>query len=415
LNLKRLRFSLAKKYRELGWVGFLRFIFTRLWQGAWLQQAFNANIVGAQRIDVLKHYDFILPKCAFARMPEINFSRLPRNNINWVIPSFGVGSGGHINIFRFVRGLEQNGYKCHISIFGATDFSSAEEARRSIVKNFEPLDAQVSLGLESLGAHWLTIATSWSTAYAVRDIYSTAHKAYFVQDFEPAFYARGAEYFFAEDTYRFGFRGITAGGWLANKLSADYGMECDSVGFSYDKERYLPTKKRDSDVKRVFFYCRPPTTRRAFELGVLVLNEVFKKNPGVEFVLAGWDVSDYSLPFPHLNCGVVSLDDLPDLYSQVDVALVISSTNLSLLPLELMACNCPVVSNSGPNVEWLLKDGVNACLVNADVNSLANALDLILNDDEYRESLIESATAFCEKTSWGQEVDRFVKIIESFS
>ena len=75
---------------------------------------------------------------------------------------------------------------------------------------------------------------------------------------------------------------------------------------------------------------------------------MFKKNSDVEFVLVGWDVSNYSLPFSHLNTGFLSLDELQDLYSQVDVDLVISSTNLSLLPLELMACKCPVVSNLGP-------------------------------------------------------------------
>ena len=403
--LKRLSFLLGKKQRELGWLGLLRFVFNRIRKKGTLRQG---------GIDVLQFYDFVLPNPVSADEPEIDLSILPRGTINWVIPSFGIGSGGHINIFRFVRGLELNGYKCHISILGACDFASAEDARRSIVKNFEPLDAQVSLGLDDVDGQWLTIATSWPTAYAVRDIRSTVHKAYFVQDFEPEFYARGAEYFFAEETYRFGFRGITAGGWLADKLSAEYDMECSSVGFSYDKHRYLPSEKRDGSVKRVFFYCRPPTIRRAFELGVLVLNEVFKKNPGVEFVLAGWDVSNYSLPFPHLNAGVVALDELPDLYSQVDVALVISSTNLSLLPLELMACKCPVVSNSGPNVEWLLEDGVNASLVNTDVGSLADAVDRMLNDDEYREGLVESAATFCEKTSWSDEVDRFVKIIETF-
>mgnify|MGYP006075397773 CR=1 FL=1 len=126
---------------------------------------------------------------------------------------------------------------------------------------------------------------------------------------------------------------------------------------------------------------------------------MFKKNSDVEFVLVGWDVSNYSLPFSHLNTGFLSLDELQDLYSQVDVDLVISSTNLSLLPLELMACKCPVVSNLGPNVERLLEDGINASLVDADVGSLATALDRILNDQKYRDQLMESASEFCEKTS----------------
>lgn len=413
--VKRLSFLISKKRRELGWLGLLRLIISRIFRRGGLRQAVESQAFMAPPIDVLQAYDFVLPKSTDVTVPNLDLAGVQQGTINWVIPTFGIGSGGHINIFRFVRGLELNGYKCHITIVGGCDFASGEDARQSIVKNFEPLDAQVSLGLEEVGSQWLTLATSWQTAHAVRAVRSTVHKAYFVQDFEPEFYAKGSDYYFAEETYRFGFRGITAGDWLAEKLAADYGMECSSVGFSYDKERYQPSIRRNDGVRRVFFYCRPPTTRRAFELGVLVLNEVFKKNPDVEFVLAGWDVSNYSLPFPHLNTGVLSLDELPDLYSQVDVALVISSTNLSLLPLELMACKCPVVSNSGPNVEWLLEDGVNASLVDADVGSLASALDRILNDQTYRDQLVENASEFCGKTSWSNEIDRFVKTVETFS
>ena len=73
-----------------------------------------------------------------------------------------------------------------------------------------------------------------------------------MQDFEPEFYAKGSDYYFAEETYRFGFRGITAGDWLAETLSADYGMECSSVGLSYDKERYQPSIRRNDGVRRFF-------------------------------------------------------------------------------------------------------------------------------------------------------------------
>ena len=48
------------------------------------------------------------------------------------------------------------------------------------------------------------------TAYDVRNFHSTIHKCYFVQDFEPWFYASGSAASFAEETYRFGFVGITA-------------------------------------------------------------------------------------------------------------------------------------------------------------------------------------------------------------
>jgi len=121
-------------------------------------------------------------------------------------------------------------------------------------------------------------------------------------------------------------------------------------------KRYLAWRRRLLPVgkKRVLFYARPETERRGFELGVLALSLVAKKRPEVEFVLAGFKNRSVDLPFPAILPGVLALAELGALYRSCDVALVLSHTNLSLLPLEVMACGCAVVSNEGPNTEWLL-------------------------------------------------------------
>ena len=42
--------------------------------------------------------------------------------LNWIIPPFGKGSGGHLNIFRYIKYLEQLGYFNRIYIFGQSIF-----------------------------------------------------------------------------------------------------------------------------------------------------------------------------------------------------------------------------------------------------------------------------------------------------
>ncbi len=113
---------------------------------------------------------------------------------------------------------------------------------------------------------------------------------------------KGAITFFAEETYRFGFYGITAGEWLKEKLTSEYGMQCESFGFSYDKDLYTFRKREADGVKRVFFYARPPTERRGFELGMMALNKLCEKYPETEIVFAGWDISNYEIPFKHKKC-----------------------------------------------------------------------------------------------------------------
>ena len=63
--------------------------------------------------------------------------------------------------------------------------------------------------------------------------------------------------------------------------------------------------------------------------------------------------------------GSVALDKLADLYAQCDMCLVISGTNLSLLPLEVMASNSVPVCTTGANSEWLVNDE-NAVMVDTD-------------------------------------------------
>lgn len=358
--------------------------------------------------DIIAGHSFIEPN-PFGEVYDP--ARHGQRTMNWVIPDFGIGSGGHLNIFRLILQLERHGFHCRVVILRPCQQSSAEAARQAIRRHFFPIAAEVSIGAETLKPAWATLATSWHTAYPVRDFRGSARKFYFVQDFEPYFFAHGSEYHFAEQTYRFGFHAITAGGWLAGKLAREYGLATHAYGFSYDHALYSPKPRRDPSQRQIFFYARPVTARRGFELGMLVLNEVSRRLPDVRMLLAGWNVADHRIPFPHTNAGMVALDQLADLYSQCDLALVISFTNLSLLPLELMACGCPVVSNTGANVEWLLDDS-NAALAEPTVEALSGALVDLLEHPERLARLRQAALAFARATSWEREGERLVAHIE---
>lgn len=364
------------------------------------------------KVDIAGHYSFVDRKDFGDDWVD---GLADRNTINWVIPNFSIGSGGHLNIFRFISFLENSGYQVSIVIDEPYCGQDTEKLQRVICDNFVKLNAKVYFGIENAPVAYSTFATSWNTAYTVKALRTTARKFYFVQDFEPLFYPLSSEYAFAENTYKFGFTGITAGRWLSDKLSNDYGMECCDVGFSYDKDRYmiLETTKKKTHKTRIFFYARPPTPRRALELGVLALKKVYKERKDVEVVFAGWDLDGYAFDFDYESHGVVALDSLPGLYQTCDMGLVLSFTNLSLLPLELMATGVPVVSNTGPNVEWLLNGDV-CQFAESDVDSIASALIELIDDEKKRVRLVEEGLRFAQCTSWQREGERFVTIYDSF-
>lgn len=340
---------------------------------------------------------------------RIAYLSAPRSGplkINWVVPGIGPAGGGLFNIFRAIQQLEAWGHVNVVYVLGKVpgDGSSAA-AREYIRKWYFSINAHVVALPNTVKDSDALIATSWPTAYAVRGIGNTVQKFYFVQDLEHLFYAPGSFYEFARQTYQFEFRGITAGSWIADVLRRDFSMDCSVFNFSYDREVYAGTGRRllTSRKKRVLFYSRPETERRGFELGVLALSLVAKRMPEVEFVMVGLPIDSFDVPFPAIFPGVLPVSELAALYRSCDVALVLSHTNLSLLPLELMACGCAVVSNEGPNIEWLLSDET-VRLAKPDAKSLACAVIELLESDNLRLRKIEAGFAFVQGTDWTKEI-----------
>jgi hypothetical protein len=185
-------------------------------------------------------------------------------DVNWFIPAFnpGSGSGGHLNIFRMVHFLEKFGIKNNLIIVESNHLTKAQ-SKKIINEDYIPVNAEVFEGRKEVKPALISMATEWRTAYPVRDFIGSPIKTYFVQDYETLFYPPGTDSALAEDTYRFGFYGITAGDWIKDTLKEKYNMPCESFGFSYDKHLYvaaddvnIPQNTWKKDRPRVFFYLR---------------------------------------------------------------------------------------------------------------------------------------------------------------
>jgi glycosyltransferase involved in cell wall biosynthesis len=375
--------------------------------------AYSARTIPAAvqgKRDVIGHYGFLLGEEQGLGLKLTN-ENVPQGSMTWVIPDFTASSGGHINIVRMMQLLKTRGFADqHVVIMEPHRWANPAEAQAAFNAAFGDAGITVSLGVRSIEPTRFLVATGWQTAYWVAKYRDAIHKLYFVQDFEPSFYAQGSEYAFAEDTYKLGLIGITAGTWLAGKLAADYGMRTFPISFGCDTELYKPTEKRPNPNRHLFFYARPVTPRRCFELGLLALDRICRDMPDVAVIFAGWDVSEYVIPFHHLNAGTVPVEQLPDLYTQCDVALVLSATNLSLLPLEMAACGCPMVINDSPNASWLLaRDEALYCEMTVD--GIADAVKRLLEDSEMRTKLSKAGMRRAGSATWEAEADKMAGFI----
>ena len=173
--------------------------------------------------------------------------------INWVTIPAGPKSGGHTTMYRMIRYLEAHGFANRIYFYNV--YRADHRYYESIVRSFYDFHGPVKTldhGMEDAHA---VVATSWATAYPVFNSGSAGKRFYFVQDFEPYFHPAGALNLLAENTYRMGFHAVTAGRWLSEKLSSEFGMPADSFEFGCDTSCYyrLPDSKRCG----VVFYAVP--------------------------------------------------------------------------------------------------------------------------------------------------------------
>lgn len=332
--------------------------------------------------------------------------------LNWVMPPPGKGSGGHINIFRFIKFAEEAGHKCRIYLYadgGSAPMHAIEDQMGDSYPKTEAVKTMRWLNSpDEMEDAEAVFATSWETAYATYNSPINAKRFYFVQDFEPYFFPIGSIYSLAENTYQFGFYGITAGGWLTKKLKRDYGMSADYFDFGADKETYRITN--EGPRKEIFFYARPYTARRGFEMGLVALDLFHKQHPDYTINLVGWDVSDYEIPFPYKNLKTLEIDELNDLYNRCATGLVMSLTNMSLLPLEMLASGTIPVVNDGEN-NRLVSDNKYIAYSHNDPVSLAKELSRVVSMDNLP-AYAREASASVAGDLWQQSGRKFVKILE---
>lgn len=322
--------------------------------------------------------------------------------LNWVVPAFGEGGGGHLNIFRMIHLLEQRGIRSRVYVMdgdAAMPYPSAQ--LRSLVHQwYAPIEAPVAPLSDGLLPADFSIATHWTTAWAVRALGGALHNAYFVQDYEPLFHPTSSESLFAEQTYHFGFVGLAAGKWLGSLLREKYRMDAVEFPLAVDHDLYWPEPQHHrAPTKSVFAYIRPHTPRRAYEIVALALARVKKLRPQVEIHTAGAPLATSSLPFRFTGHGILNGDQLRRLYSSVSLGVAPSLTNYSLLPQEMAACGCPVIDLDGENTRAVYPKGA-VVLAPPTIEGVADQVLKLLDDDQLREAQARRGLAYARSLSW---------------
>jgi glycosyltransferase involved in cell wall biosynthesis len=327
--------------------------------------------------------------------------------VAWVCVPQSAGAGGFTTISRLACALESAGHRCTIYLADRHGWS-IEQHRRTMRAWWPSLQAEIRDAAEGIADSHAIFATSWETAYPVLTSPAKGARLYLVQDYEPLFYAAGSNSLLAQATYRFGFHGLTAGRWLAGMLEREYGMSSDWFDFGCDLERY----RLDPSVKRtgVCVYARPSTPRRAFELACAALDLFAERHPEVDIHVYGEPAP--GLSFAATDHGLLAPEQLNALYNRCVAGLVLSATNVSLAPHEMLAAGCiPVVNDAEQN--RMVLENPEVVYAPPTPFDLANALSALLERPVQERAVgARTAAASVAGTSWqdaGATIERVIR------
>jgi len=296
--------------------------------------------------------------------------------VAWVCTPPAPGSGGHTTMFRLADALVSAGHQSTVYLMDRHQGEFSRHLGR-VRTGWPALRSEIRDLADGIADCHAVFATGWESAWTLLGSSALGLRCYLVQDFEPSFYPAGSEYLLAEATYRFGFTGVTAGRWLPSILDA-YGMESRAFDFGCDLETYrLAAEPIERDG--ICYYCRPSTPRRAHELAVAGLRLFARRNPGAPIHFYGERVGD--LGFAVEQHGTLSPVQLNELYNRCAAGLVLSATNVSLVPHEMLASGCvPVVNDAPQNRLVLANDHI--AYTEATPHQIAEALETLVRKPE---------------------------------
>jgi glycosyltransferase involved in cell wall biosynthesis len=332
----------------------------------------------------------------------------PVKTIAWVLPNLPTGSGGHRNVFRLANSAGLQGYRSIVVICDNHHGNSIDDFAR---QNYGDGHFQVTGNTDVIGEVDFAVATHHSTLdFVSTRAHQTSRLGYVVQDFEPWFYPMGQQYLQALETYtRSEFNIICSGKWMSEKVKEVRGQAVPFFEFPLDREIYFPEVKAKQGI---LFFAKPDTPRRLFDLGIESLRLVRKVLPEVKISLFGASAQQLQ-QFQHefdIIGKLPSIQEVGELYRGYKVGLAFSTSNPSLVPVEMMACGLPVVDVTNEVTKRFYSNWFAENLL-SDVNKadIASKLVKLLCDDEFYSLGVQEGISFAESFPTTEMMNPIVK------
>lgn len=240
----------------------------------------------------------------------------------------------------------------------------------------------------------VVVATAYTAVQLLERIglaYPEILPAYYVQDYEPLFFAEGSrEYEQALASYERVANAVLFAktDWLVRQVAKRHGLPVSKVVPSLDHSVYFPEVKDDHAEVRIVAMVRPQTPRRAAARTMRVLREVVRRNPTrVGLHIFGCeskhpDFQALSQDFPFINYGVLTRAEVAALLRRCDVFVDLSDYQaFGRTGLEAMACGCATVLPVEGGTSEYATDANSVLVDSSDEDSCVERLSALVNSD----------------------------------
>lgn len=348
-------------------------------------------------------------------------NRSPRSikSVLFVVPGISAHAGGHTSILRLGTSLVDYGLEVAYITYNN---QSKEDLENNARVNLSECKGTFLTKDDKLSHEYdVVIATLWESVYYAKQY--SGYKMYFVQDYEPYFYAIGEKYFLAKRTYELGFHMVSLGPWNKKEIqkhSTSNNLKIDVIDFPFEPKEYTKCSRnyfKYSDLKRITIVAYiKQEDKRMPTLSQVILYQVKKrfKEIGVEVDLLYYGM-DKKIPVKGgTNLGKLAKKELNDLYHKADFGFVASMTNISLVPYEMIATGLPVIEMSEGSFSAFFGEG-SAILCDFDPEKLFNEIKDYCEHPDKIIAMQRKAEEYVSQFSWDQTSRQFIKIVSGIT
>lgn len=367
------------------------------------------------------HLEALIDK--FDPSPIENVPPKKVSTIAFVITRMVRFHGGQTSILRLGTALSKLGYHVIYLVYKKQSVSEMKLCASSNLADYEGKVASYDAYIEGMNngkyiVPDIAIASSWDTVPYVKAI-EGAYRMYFVQDYEPYFYAYGEEFLMAKSTYEQGLHMVSLGSWNKDMIERECSVvsPLDSVSFPYEAKEY-PNKERDynsyADKEKItvavylkFYGKRLPNliphmlkrVAKEFEEKGLTLEVLYYGEAGTFSAEGG------------TNLGHLNKEELSRLYRRADFGMVASMSNISLVPYEMHASGLPVIEFKDGTYPYFFPED-SAILTYLGDNELADKILSAMKNPGVLESMHEKAASCMADLSWESTAKEFDEILK---